>query len=65
MIIKYFRDTDTALLEFSDAPVEETRELSEHLYADLDAAGHIVSLTIEHAARMARLPENTVEHIGA
>jgi uncharacterized protein YuzE len=30
MVIKYFRDTDTALLEFSDTPIEETRELSEH-----------------------------------
>jgi uncharacterized protein YuzE len=33
MIIKYFRDTDTARLEFSTAPVEETRELSEHIGA--------------------------------
>ena len=65
MIIKYFRDTDTALLEFSNAPVEETRELSENLYADLDASGNIVSLTIEHAARLARLPEVTVQEIGA
>jgi uncharacterized protein YuzE len=64
MIIKYFRGTDTALLEFSDAPVEETRELSEHLYADLDAAGNIVSLTIEHAKRLARLPDVTVQEIG-
>ncbi|HMS04112.1 MAG TPA: DUF2283 domain-containing protein [Gemmatimonadaceae bacterium] len=65
MMIKYFRDTDTALLEFSDAPVEETRELSAHVYADLDADGNLVSLTIEHAAHVARLPEVTIQEFGA
>lgn len=27
MNVVYFRDTDTALLEFSDRPVDETREI--------------------------------------
>jgi uncharacterized protein YuzE len=65
MKIRYFRETDTALLEFSEAPVEETLELSEHVYADLDADGNLVSLTIEQAARTAKLPLVTVEEIGA
>ena len=29
MNVKYFKDTDTALLEFSDQPIDETREISE------------------------------------
>ena len=29
MKVKYFPDTDTALLEFSDSQVAETREVSE------------------------------------
>ena len=32
MKIKYFSDTDTALLEFSDAEVAETREINENIY---------------------------------
>ena len=36
MNVKYFKDTDTALLEFSDAPVDETREITPHVYVDLD-----------------------------
>lgn len=32
MKIKYFKDTDTALLEFTDNQVKETREISENIY---------------------------------
>ncbi|GMT49413.1 MAG: hypothetical protein IEMM0008_0952 [bacterium] len=55
MNIKYFNDTDTAILEFIDHPVEETREISENI--DLDAEGNPVSMTIEHAKMTARLPD--------
>ena len=55
MNIKYFRDTDTALLEFSQSPVDETREVSPNVYVDLDRAGNVVSMTIEHAAEFRAL----------
>ncbi|OGK67327.1 MAG: hypothetical protein A2W77_06240 [Nitrospinae bacterium RIFCSPLOWO2_12_39_16] len=57
MNIKYFSDTDTALLEFSGNKIEETRELSENIYIDLDLQGNIVSMTIEHAKKVAHLPD--------
>jgi uncharacterized protein YuzE len=57
MNIKYFPDTDTALLELSERPVAETIEISENLYLDLDEAGNPVNLTIEHARTTARLPD--------
>ncbi len=63
MNIKYFRDTDTALLEFSGRPVEETREISENVYVDLDKDGNLVSMTIEHAGRHAALPHVDVQEI--
>ncbi len=63
MKIKYFRDTDTALLEFSDRRVAETREVSENVYIDLDDDGNLVSMTVEHAAESARLPEVAVEEV--
>jgi uncharacterized protein YuzE len=63
MNVKYFRDTDTTLLEFSPRPVEETREISESIYVDLDKDGNLVSMTIEHAKENASLPNVQVEEI--
>jgi len=55
MRIKYFADTDTTLVEFSDRPPVETRELDENIYLDLDDQRRIVSLTVEHARQAALL----------
>lgn len=63
MNVRYFKDTDTALLEFSDAVVEETREIGENVYVDLDKAGNVVTMTIEHAATVARFPQVRVGDI--
>ncbi len=63
MNVKYFKDTDTALLEFSTHPVKETREISESITIDLDNDGNLVSMTIEHAQRNASLPNVVVEQI--
>ena len=63
MNVKYFKDTDTALLEFSDQPVDETREISESVFVDLDKNGNLVSMTIEHAARRTSLPSVSVQEI--
>ncbi len=59
MKIRYFPDTDTVLIEFSDAPVAETKEISENLYIDLDEKGNLVSMTIEHAKKQANISELT------
>lgn len=57
MRIRYFTDTDTALIELSSEPVAETREISENLYIDLDDRGNLVSMTIEHTKEKANLSE--------
>ena len=57
MKIRYFADTDTALIEFSNELVVETREISENLYVDLDKKGNLVSMTIEHARKQANISE--------
>ena len=49
MKIRYFSDTDTALIELSDRPVAETTEFGENVYLDFDAEGRLVSVTVEHA----------------
>ena len=55
MKIKYFPDTDTAFVEFTDNGVTETKEISENIYTDLDNQGNLVSMTIEHACKNAGL----------
>jgi len=57
MKIRYFADTDTALVEFSDGSIAETREISENFYIDLDEKGNLVSMTIEHAEEKANISE--------
>jgi uncharacterized protein YuzE len=57
MKIRYFSDTDTALFEFSNKSVVETKEISENLYIDLDENGNLVSMTIEHAKEKASISE--------
>lgn len=57
MKVKYFSDTDTAHIEFTDRNVKETKEISENIYIDIDSKGNIVSMTIEHAKDSAGLWE--------
>jgi uncharacterized protein YuzE len=63
MIVKYFSDTDTALVEFTDNEVVETKEIGENIYVDLDQQGNLVSMTIEHARTNARLNEFSYQEI--
>jgi len=49
MKIKYFADTDTALMELNDTPIASTMEISENIYIDIDETGKVVNITIEHA----------------
>lgn len=57
MKVKYFSDTDTAHVEFTDNEIIETKEISENIYIDIDKKGNIVSMTIEHAKDNAGLWE--------
>jgi uncharacterized protein YuzE len=61
--IKYFSDTDTALLEFSTHNVAETKEINENIYIDIDRSGNLVTMTIEHARKQASLPFLSFEQI--
>jgi len=63
MKIIYFPDTDTALVEFSDKDVSETRAIGENICIDLDSSGNLVSMTIEHARESARMPEISYQQV--
>ena len=63
MKIKYFTDTDTALVEFSGHQVAQTKEINENIYIDLDADGNLVNMTIEHASKQANIAEIAYQQI--
>jgi uncharacterized protein YuzE len=63
MKVKYFSDTDTALVEFTDNEIVETKEIGGNIYLDLDRNGNLVSLTIEHARSIAALQEFSYQEI--
>lgn len=63
MKVRYFSDTDTALIEFIDHDVVETKEISENIYVDLDGQGNLVSMTIEHARTNAQLQEFSYQEV--
>ncbi|MFZ5835886.1 MAG: DUF2283 domain-containing protein [Pseudomonadota bacterium] len=65
MRIRYFSDTDTLHIEFRDAPVAETRDLDENTLLDLDAAGDVCAITVEHASIRAGIPQFSYEQVTA
>ena len=65
MNIKYFQDTDTLYIEFRKGEISETRDLDENTLLDVDAAGQIVAMTIEHARDRADIPQFSFEQIAA
>jgi uncharacterized protein YuzE len=65
MKIKYFQDTDTLYIEFKSSEIAESRDLDENTVLDLDSAGNICGLTIEHAKDRTNIPHFSFEQIAA
>lgn len=65
MKIRYFADTDTLHIEFRAGTIAETRDLDEDTLLDVDAAGNICAMTIEHASERAGAPEVSYERVPA
>ena len=65
MNIKYFQDTDTLYIEFRKDAITESRDLDEDTLLDLDAAGNIVAITVEHARQRADIPHFSFEQVAA
>jgi len=57
MNVKYFPDTDTLLVNFSDRKIVETRDLTENILVELDEQGRLVSMTVEHAKQQMNVTE--------
>ena len=65
MKIRYFEDTDTLYIEFKAAEVAETKDLDENTVLDLDKAGNVLAITIEHAKQRADIPKFSYEQVPA
>ena len=61
MKVKYFSDTDTLLLDFSDREIVERKGLKEDVLVELDRDGRVVSMTIEHAQKQTNVSEFTYQ----
>ena len=59
MKLHYYPETDSLYIELGPGPGVETREVSDGLNVDLDAAGGVVGFDIDHASR--RLDLSTLE----
>jgi len=53
------------LIEFAAFAVEDTREISQDIYVDLDREGRLVSMTIEHARTSAGIKELSFQELVA
>jgi uncharacterized protein YuzE len=65
MKIQYFQDTDTLYIEFKPTDVAETKDLDENTLLDVDQAGNLCGLTIEHASQRAGSPRFSYEQVPA
>lgn len=65
MDVKYFDDTDTLLVVFSNRPVVATEDVNEQMIVDLDEAGNPVALTIEHARTFVNINTFSFQHVTA
>ena len=63
MEIKYFPDTDTVLVNFTDNKIVDTRNLNENTLIEFDKDGNLVSMTIEHAKRQANIANFSYQQI--
>ena len=65
MKVKYFEDTDTLYIEFSDSEIVTSKDLDENTIMDMDAEGNVCAITFEHASQRTDVRHLTVEGIAA
>lgn len=65
MKVTFFSDTDTLYIEFETGTVAETRDLDENTLIELDDAGQICAITVEHATERTGIPTFSYEQVAA
>lgn len=65
MKIKYFEDTDTLYIEFSDGDIVEARDLDENTLVEFDAGGRLCAMTMENASQRTDARHLSFEQVAA
>ncbi len=63
MKIRYFQDTDTLVIQFTEKAIVDTKDLNENILIELDKDKNLVSMTIEHAQQQARMDDFSFQQV--
>ncbi|MDR4469136.1 MAG: DUF2283 domain-containing protein [Nitrospira sp.] len=63
MKLNYHPDTDSLYIDLSEQPSVESREISEGIVLDYDAAGHLVGIDIDNASQKVELKQLTLNKL--
>jgi uncharacterized protein YuzE len=55
--LNYYAETDSLYIDLSEQTSAESREVSEGIVLDYDAAGNLVGIDIDNASRKVRLEQ--------
>jgi uncharacterized protein YuzE len=55
MQLSYYSETDSLYVDLSEKPSVESREISEGIVLDYDAAGNLVGIDMDNASRKVEL----------
>jgi uncharacterized protein YuzE len=65
MKVRYFTDTDALWIELRPSPTIETRDVDKDTLVEVDAAGSVCAITIEHASHGTDLSTFDFERVSA
>jgi uncharacterized protein YuzE len=65
MKLNYYSETDSLYIDLSEEPSVESREISEGIVLDYDAAGNLVGIDIDNASRKVDLKKLTLNKLPA
>ena len=57
MKLNYYAETDSLYIDLSEMPSAETKEISEGVLLDYDAAGNLVGIDIDNASTKVQLKQ--------
>ena len=63
MKLNYYPDTDSLYIDLSEQPSVESREITEGIVLDYDAAGQLVGIDIDNASRTVELKQLTLSKL--
>ena len=63
MKLNYHPDTDSLYIDLSEAPSAESREISDGIVLDYDAAGNLVGIDIDNASRKVQMDRLVVSQL--